>query len=457
MKALRKIAQATRRVGGVLAAGLAVVGCAAAPVQLAPRAPASAAPLSPLQRADAERQLVVTIRDSRSALSIEAGATPTLPLGRLGYRGSAFALRVVRQLGNDYGLTPVTDWYIDTLGVHCVVFSASDATARDVLLQRLRADRRVESAQPMQQFRTLQQGSVAQSARDPYEGLQRAAARIGVPEAQRWASGRGVRIAVIDTGLDDAHPELAGRIEAVANFVDSDHERFRRDRHGTAVAGAIAANAHNSAGMIGVAPQARLVALKACWEVDGAGAAVCNSLTLAAAIEAAIERRVQLINLSLTGPADPLLARLLGHALERGVTVVGAAPPGQAGTTAAAFPGDVPGVVAVVDSDTLVASFQGVSARPQPRRIAAPGRAVLTLAPGGRYDYVSGVSMSTALVSGVAALLLEVPAVPGSSPQPVANMAELLLRTGVVRGEHEAEINAGFAMQVARGLAVSQK
>ncbi len=454
---MRTTGHATWRVGGVLAAGLAVVGCAAAPAQLAPRAPASAAPLSPLQRADAARQLVVTIRDSRAALSIEAGATPTLPPGRLGYRGSAYALRVVRQLGKDYGLTPVTDWYIDTLGVHCVVFSASDATARDTLLQRLRADRRVESVQPMQQFRTLQQDPDAPSSRDPYQGLQRATARIGVPEAQRWASGRGVRVAVIDTGLDDAHPDLAGRIEAVANFVDSDRERFRRDRHGTAVAGAIAANAHNGAGIVGVAPQARLIALKACWEVDAAGTAVCNSLTLAGAIEAAIERRVQLINLSLTGPADPLLARLLGNALARGMTVVGAAPREQTAATAESFPGSVPGVVAVVDSDTVAATFGGVSAGPQPRRIAAPGHAVLTLAPGGRYDYVSGVSMSTALVSGVAALLLEGPAVPGSLRQPAADMGELLLRTSVARGAHEAEINADFAMQAAREPAARQK
>ncbi len=422
--------------------------------------------MSAEDRAQASRQVVVTFRDERAVLAMQAGATPVLQASKAGYKPSAYARRTVEGLAKDYQLVRVTDWYIETLGVHCVVYRATDDAARDALLVRLRSDRRVTDAQPMNEFRTLGTPDAKQPAateavssttssaaerKDPYTSLQAATARIGVPEAQQHSLGRGVRIAIIDTGLDSQHTDLAGRIESTSNFVDQDAAQFRRDRHGTAVGGTIAANSGNGAGILGVAPLARLIILKACWEVDVSGSAVCNSLTLAGAIEAAIKQRVHIINLSLAGPADQLLSGLLQRAIERGIAVVGAAPaPG--GQTNEGFPSNVPGVIPVVNSDATVDSASLREAAANLACLGAPGSEVLTLAPGGRYDFASGVSISTALVAGVTALLLE--RAPSSTARPgfVSGLRNLLYQTGSQRNFRAPEINAARALRAALKL-----
>jgi subtilisin family serine protease len=395
--------------------------------------------LSAKERAQADRQVVVTFRDVRPVLAIEAGATPTLQASRAGYASSAYARRIVGRLAEDYELERVTDWFIETLGVHCVVYRLVVANEdRDTLLAKLRSDKRVADAQPMQEFRTLATpAATSPGATDPYLDLQHAAARIGVPAAQKHASGRGIRVAVVDTGLDDLHTDLQGRVESTDNFVDNDTTQYRRDRHGTAVGGTIAANSGNGKGIRGVAPQARLVSLKACWEVNEDGAAACNSLTLAGALESAIRRKVHVINLSLAGPADPLLANLLRKAIDQGILVVAASP--EANEAANGFPSNVRGVIAVVNADE--SSKVGAA-------VAAPGDEVLTLAPGGRYDFASGVSISTAMVSGVVALLLE-KAPYSQHDEFVAQLPNLLRQTADPRVARSPEINAARAIQAA--------
>jgi len=198
---------------------------------------------------------------------------------------------------------------------------------------------------------------------------------------------------VIDTGVDARHPDFGGRVIVQRNFVDRDAARFGLDKHGTAVAGVISASANNKVGIVGVAPGVSIIALKACWQKDS-DAARCNSLTLAQALAAAIAERAQIVNLSLTGPHDPLLNALVAAGNERGVLYVGAAP---SDAPADSFPGDAPGVIPV-DMAESAAVRSGV--------LRAPGRDVVTLMPGGNYDFVSGPSLATAHVSGAVALLL---------------------------------------------------
>ncbi len=102
---------------------------------------------------------------------------------------------------------------------------------------------------------------------------------------------------------------------------------FGSDRHGTEMAGVIAAVANNREGIVGIAPNARLLVFKACWQAHSdADAARCNSFTLARALTAAFDAHAQVINLSLAGPDDPLLGDLIREGLHRGVLFVGAAP-----------------------------------------------------------------------------------------------------------------------------------
>lgn len=446
-------------------AGLALL-LAAPPLVAVAATPATHDPytrLSAAQRADGSRQVVVTIDDARAPRMVAApGATPRAPGGGAGYRGSPRAQALARAIAGSHGLEWVAAWRIDLLGVHCIVYRIAAEADRETVLASLRADARVESAQPMQSFATSARltpapPSAAAAAAastttdsspdtsqgrtwdDPYFPLQSALRAMRVPEAQRIATGRAVRIAVIDTGADTAHPDLAPRIAHAANFVDTDAAHFRSERHGTAVAGAIAAVGDNHAGIVGVAPDVRLTLLKACWQDAPALPGSCNTLTLAEALSYAIERRVQVVNLSLAGPPDSLLERLLRHAVDAGIVVL-AADPRRDPSAPAPFPVAIPGVLGVRDAD---ASSGGSTP-------AAPGKGILTTVPGGRYDYVSGASMSVALASGVVALLLE--RRPGLS---VAELGRLLHGTAATSTAPAALTSTIDAAGAIRALAAS--
>ena len=112
-------------------------------------------------------------------------------------------------------------------------------------------------------------------------------------------------MAAIDSGVEVDHPDLRGRIVLARNFVDT--REAVAELHGTAVAGIIGARADNSVGIVGVAPDAQLMALRACWQRPAdESAAVCSSFTLAKALQFAIDNGAKVINLSLGGPRDRL-------------------------------------------------------------------------------------------------------------------------------------------------------
>jgi hypothetical protein len=337
--------------------------------------------------------------------------------------------RAMRSLAMENGLTRVDDWPMWSLGVQCLVFAAPPQADVDALLARLAADPRVESAQRMNQFEL--RGTVAAGPEgDPYRALQRSLVALDVEAAHRWSTGRGVRIAVIDTGVDAAHPELAGQVAESRDFAGA---ATAGDRHGTAVAGVIAALAGNRLGIVGVAPGARLLALRACTQESSAGKGGCTTFDLARAIDYAIgDGASDVINLSLGGPRDPLIERLLGAAVARNVVVVAAA--GEGGS---AFPAAMDGVIAVHAEES----------GPAAAALGAPGRDVLSLAPPDGYDYFSGSSMAAAQVSGVVALLRE-----RSPHASAAEIRGLLARTA----RHEpgsaapAEVDACAALAALR-------
>ena len=212
-------------------------------------------------------------------------------------------------------------------------------------------------------------------------------------EAHNISRGSGVRVAIIDTGVDTEHPDLAGRTQVTRNYIDDDPAAFRNDRHGTQVAGLIAAAANNGIGIVGVAPDVRIMAYKACWQASASSAGRCNSFTLAQALADALAARAQVINLSLVGPSDPLLEALVGRAVDAGIIVVGAV----SADPRFGFPAKLPRVLAVAEAET---SPDG------DHILRAPARDIVTLVPNGHYDFASGSSLATAQISGVVALLL---------------------------------------------------
>jgi len=171
-----------------------------------------------------------------------------------------------------------------------------------------------------------------------------------VRELHRWSTGQGIDAAIIDTGIDRHHPELQQQITQAHNFVGDSKEQFNKDIHVTAVAGIIAAQANNHHGIVGLAPDAKLWALKACWQLERqSSSARCNSFTLASALSFAIDKDVDIINISLAGPSDPLIARLVAAAIDSGIIVVAADPV----ITNERFPAKLKGVIAVREKTIL--------------------------------------------------------------------------------------------------------
>ncbi len=367
----------------------------------------------------ADEDFVIVAVDDAVETAPSPGSTPRARYGSTGYAGSTRAEALAQAVAQQHQLQEHSSWRIAPLRWRCMLYRLPAGADRAEVLARLAADARVQLVQPLNQFNTLGVAATSPAASlaaspapptasaaatpgydDPYVGLQRGFITIQAAAAQRWSQGNGVRVALIDSGVDSDHPDLAGRIGRQRDVLGAEPLLAPGgDRHGTEMAGVIAAVANNQKGIVGVAPQARLWVYRACWAVAKGGSA-CNSFTLAKALGAAIADGVDIINLSLGGPADPLLQRLVEYSISRGTIVVGAMP---AGAGPAGFPTGVPGVLSVASSDEPRDSSAPPRGLPHP--LAAPGRDILTLAPGGGYGYASGASLAAAHVSGAVAVL----------------------------------------------------
>lgn len=302
--------------------------------------------------------------------------------------GLAARHRIAERLAREHGLGLITGWPMSLVGVDCYVMSVPDGQAPAQVAEDLARDPGVAWSEPMHTYR----GQAAATPSDPLFRLQPAARDWRLADLHALATGRNVRVAVIDSMIDRGHPDLVGRFVAGDDFMPE--RPGAPEPHGTGVAGVIAA-AENGLGMVGVAPDARLMPLRACWQPAGSTTTVCDTLSLARALTFAIEHQAQVINLSLSGPADLLLGRLLDAAIARRIVVVGAVDPDRAD---GGFPASHGGVVAVTDNPRA-AGPAGV--------FFAPGRDIPTTEPGGRWSLVNGSSYSAAHVSGLFALLRE--------------------------------------------------
>ena len=295
--------------------------------------------------------------------------------------------RVAEALAAEFKLRIVDSWPMPSLGVDCVVMEAPENVAMGELVAAVARDARVEWIQSMNLYRMLAQD-------DPLLPLQPTAKLWRLSEIHRISTGKNVRVASIDSGVELDHPDLRGQILVARNFVD--RQEGVAETHGTAVAGIIAAAAGNGVGIVGVAPQSQLMALRACWQSSAdVDLGVCSTFTLAKAIQFALDRNAKVINLSLGGPRDRLLERLLTIALARGTVIVAAADPkiGDGG-----FPASVPGVIAVASDDAPQLS---------PAVLLAPGKDIPATLPGQRWGLVSGSSFAAAEMTGLVALLVE--------------------------------------------------
>ncbi|MFD5490733.1 type VII secretion-associated serine protease mycosin [Streptomyces virginiae] len=221
-------------------------------------------------------------------------------------------------------------------------------------------------------------------------------------------NGASVRVAVIDTGVDRANPQLSGAIDVGAgkDFVDPKGGDGATDTvgHGTKVAGLIAARPQEGTGFVGLAPDATLIPIR---QNDGQGKG--NALSLSQAIDHAVAKGAQVINISqdtdVQMSADSELAKSVQKAVAANIVVVASAGnDGMNGQKRKTYPAAFPGVLAVGASDRN--NERAVFSQPGDFiAVAAPGVDMVSTVPGFGQCIDNGTSFSAPYVAGLAALL----------------------------------------------------
>lgn len=260
-------------------------------------------------------------------------------------------------------------------------------------------------------------GGAAADPDDPLAVDQYAVDQHGMLEAWGATTGEGVVIAIIDTGIDMDHPDLADRIVAGHDWVDDDDIPDDENGHGTHVAGSAAAIGNNATGVIGMAPEAKIMPLKVLG-ADGSG----SSDDIAEAIRWAADNGADVINLSLGGSSN-LLGRIynkvdptnqaIEYANDKGVVVIAAA--GNDDTFLTAYNTETP--VLVVNATNEVGETARFSNFGDPRAVSAAGARIISTAPtypttiwpegSDGYEELDGTSMASPHVAGIAALMID--------------------------------------------------
>lgn len=226
---------------------------------------------------------------------------------------------------------------------------------------------------------------------------------LGLAEVHRLALGSGVVVAVIDSGVDAAHPTISGRVISGADFSNGDATSIGdgltdTDGHGTGMASLIAGHGR----IAGVAPEAVILPIRvqAGSETVSSG----NGIAMAAALDWAVGHGADIISISLTVPiGDPRERAAIDRAIESDVLVVASA--GNApGAGNVQYPARYPGVLAVCATDSANRHSE-ISVIGPELSICAPGVNVSRAAAEGKYALASGTSDSAALIAGAAALI----------------------------------------------------
>lgn len=297
---------------------------------------------------------------------------------------------ILEELTRKYHLKVVGRKKLSRFGREIILFSA--AGDMEVLSRRMRREYKGLQVQPDYFYFTL--GTVE-------EDLNRETV-LGFLNIQTSSTGRGVRVAIIDTGVDVNHEELSPHIITYSNYVEG--SEYRPEIHGTAVAGIIGA-LFNGNGTAGIAPESELIALRACEQLyEDRAVARCSSSSIVQAIDAAIALRADIVNMSLgTSFSDHIVATILDDPAA-GNTLFLAPAGNDAGLTALAFPASHPHVISVageLDDGSLVPNSQVASLAD----LILPSHYVLATLPGSEIGFMTGTSMASAEASGLFAIL----------------------------------------------------
>ena len=273
------------------------------------------------------------------------------------------------------------------------------STAKDAaeIAEALKNESGVYSSQPNYVFATM-------GRPDPLSPMQNLVSLLDLQEVHSKVSGKNITVAVIDTGVEVEHEDLRSRIVGFQNFISD--SAYQGEIHGTAVAGIIGAD-KNEYGIVGIAPDVFLLALRACRQLSKMSAVgECFSTSLALSLDAAISAKVDVVNLSLGAYVnDTLLSMMIDSGHENGIVFT--APVGNdPAAEDIAFPASHNKVISVAGLDEL--------GNPLPsKRLAsmadavAPATHLFVTTPGNSYNFIDGTSLASASISGIIALSME--------------------------------------------------
>ncbi|MDA9525126.1 peptidase [Bradyrhizobium sp. CCBAU 11434] len=306
---------------------------------------------------------------------------------------SALSPTEADELARRHGLTRVSSENFPLIGATVGLFRITDGRPYETARREFAADASVRSLQPNFRYVLQDQKPGVPTEGDP---AQYVLSKLRLPQAHTLVHGANVTVAVIDSGIDAKHPELAN---SIADNFDALGSSEGAHVHGTGIAGAIVAHTK----LMGSAPEARIIAIRAFGGTTGG--AESSSYIILRSLNYAAEHGAQIVNMSFAGPKDAVIERAIAATAARGLVLIAAA--GNAGAKSPPlYPAANPNVIAVSATDQQDKLFTA-SNRGNYIALAAPGVDIFLPAPDGKYQITSGTSFSAAYVSGVAALLLE--------------------------------------------------
>src|SRR5215472_7152510 len=339
----------------------------------------------------------------RRPLPGEAGFTGVPPRGErrfisnemVFHSGANVSPQAVEAAARRLGLTPLGAQSLTLTGGRLFRFRLGEGRQVADAVRALEAEK-LGTAQPNYVY-SLQQNAASAPTLPAGDAAQYAVVKLRLRDVHRWSVGKDVPVAVIDSQIDAAHPDLAG---AFGEQFDAVGKADKADNHGTGMTGAIVAHRR----LLGVAPGVRILAVHA-FSPDQQNSAQATTQHVLAGIDWAIEKGARIINMSFAGPYDPMLQLALKKAHEKSIVLIAAA--GNAGPRSQPlYPAADENVIAVTAIDANNRLLPQANQGPY-IALAAPGVSVLEPAANAGYQLTSGTSVAAAHVSGVAALIID--------------------------------------------------
>lgn len=261
---------------------------------------------------------------------------------------------------------------------------------------------------------------------------------MGAPEAWKITKGKGVKVAVLDTGIDTTHPDLLPNLKGGINFTTYNINDFQdRQGHGSHCAGVIA-GCDNNVGVVGIAPQASIYAVKVLGD-NGSG----SLSAITKAIDWCIKAGMDVISMSLGGSSTPpeSFHQAFKRAYEAGIAIVVAS--GNENTKVS-YPAAYPETIAVgaIDYFKQKANFSNFGPELD---IVAPGVSIYSTVPVGQYGKMSGTSMATPMVAGAIALYIAHKKEQGE-PYSIQDIHEAIKESAVDLGLDGYDAQTGFGL-----------